>query len=120
MDLNFTSRCTLQESQDPTLAVILKDCEIEAEVQINCEAEYEGCYLTDLQIESIEFNPPDSEGAMKAQVLMHQELMETIRRALEDRVRDNWREYESEAEERYRDMEDAAADALYERWKEEH
>lgn len=119
MEMNFHSRCSIQESTDPTLDGILRDCEIQADIEIRCEAEHEGAYLTEVQIEDLRFEPPDSEGAVKAMALMHPELMESIRRALEDEVRKTWLEYERQAEDHYRDMEDAAADELYERWKEE-
>lgn len=118
MDFSFPTRCSIERSDDPTLEKVLEDCEIDAEISVTCEAEYEGAYFSSLQIESLEFHPPDSEGAVKAQALMHQELMEAIQRELERKVQKNWREYETQAAEYYRDLHDAAEDEAYEAYKE--
>lgn len=119
MELSFRSTCRVDQSDDPTLAEVLKDCEIHADIEVQCEAEYEGAYFTSLEIEGIDFVPPDSDGAVRAQALMHPELMENIKREIERTVQRDWDEYERQAEDHYRDMEDEAADQMYERWKEE-
>lgn len=118
MDFSFRSAVTIEKSDDPVLKAILEDCEINVEVTIHCRSHWDDLDFMTLDLEKVEFDPPDSIGAVKAQTLMHPGLMDSIHIEAEDKVSSRWGDYYSEAAEELQSLHDAAMDAKYDAYKE--
>lgn len=113
MDFHFASGVTLKESDDPFLGEILRECDVEAHVRVHCSSYGDDIDFAGLELDYLDFSPPDSPALLKTRVLLGRELDGRILIALEAQVAREWDRYYDEAAEELQGIHEANMEARY-------
>jgi hypothetical protein len=100
VQFSFPVTIEIRESQHPVLAAILKECTIQAKVDIACESHHMSVDHIGTEVESLDFNG-NGIGPLKAKTLMCPELENNIREELERKINSHWEEYGQKALEHF-------------------
>lgn len=114
MIVSFPAYTSLEESKDPVLGAILSECEIEAQITVECDMHETGADLGGVEVDDISFNPPDAPEALKAMFLMNEGLMATIKSEVAAKVDRDWLEFIPLAYEWHQACLDEAAERRFE------
>lgn len=113
MDFHFNTGMSLKEGDDPFLREILGECEVNAKVEVHCSSYGDDIDFAGLELERLDFDPPDAAALLKAKVLLGGELESRIQIALEAQVAREWADYWHLGAEELQGIHEAAAEARY-------